>query len=274
MTAVDRFLGAMTHIGPQGFVSGTIFAAIRKNHLPAGQGLCNKQFDKIDNGDYQMKTVCKFATLALVVCLVSAHGFSQSNSNKVSGKPATTTQNLIRGVIGPAGNNSSWSNYSVFGLIPGSGLFPITSSTTVFYFGFTGGTEADIGNMVVYTTARGSLTITATTPVTLGGVSNPSIALSNTSVCPVAPSSTAPCIVRFDPTTLTLTPSSDYYFVVYYTNDTNNSGISGTQPGNNNQTSLAGAYFGGTDYTHLTVGESLPGTANRSPSFLMYVMTN
>lgn len=219
-----------------------------------------------------MKTVCKLATLTLVVCLISAHGFSQSN--KVSGKPATTTQNLIRGVIGPAGNNSSWSNYSVFGLIPGSGLFPITSSTTVFYFGFTGGTEADIGNMVVYTTARGSLTITATTPVTLGGVSNPSIILSNTSVCPVAPSSTAPCIVRFDPTTLTLIPSSDYYFVVYYTNDTNNQGISGTQPGNNNQTSLAGAYFGGTDYTHLTVGESLPGTANRSPSFLMYVMTN
>ncbi len=217
-----------------------------------------------------MKTVCKFATLILMIFGVSVCGFSQRMTAQ---KPAAATQNLVRGVVGPPGSNSEWSNYSVFNLVPGSGLFPITSSTTVFYFGFTAGTEADIANMVVYTTARGSLTITAVTPVTLGGVSNPSILLSNTSVCPVAPSTTAPCIVRFDPTTLTMTPSSDYYFVVYFTNDNNNQGIAGTQPGNN-QTSLAGAYFGGTDYTHLTVGQSIPGAAGRSPAFLMYVMNN
>jgi hypothetical protein len=217
-----------------------------------------------------MKIIRKFAALTLIVLAVSVCGFSQRVSSQ---KPATVTQNLIRGVIGPAGNDSSWSNYSVFSLIPGSGLFPISSTTTVFYFGFTGGTEADISNMVLYTTPRGSLTISATMPVTLGGVSNPSIQLSNTSVCPVAPSTTVPCIVRFDPTTITLSPASDYYFVVYFTNDSNNSAISGTQP-NNNQTSLAGTYFGGTDYTHLTVGQSIPGTASRGPSFLMYVMNN
>ncbi|MFZ0684308.1 MAG: hypothetical protein WAM89_02085 [Terriglobales bacterium] len=217
-----------------------------------------------------MKTVCRFSTLTLMMFVVSCYCFSQS---AFPGKTATTTQNLVRGVVGPPGSNSSWSNYSVFNQVPGSALFPITSSTTVFYFGFTAGTEADIGNMVVYTTARGSLTITAVTPVTLGGVSNPSIQLSNTSVCPVPPSGTTPCIVRFDPATLTLTPSSDYYFAVFFTGDANNGSIAGTQP-NNNQSSLAGTYFGGTDYTHLTVGQSIPGAANRSPSFLMYVMNN
>jgi hypothetical protein len=217
-----------------------------------------------------MKNVCKFRTLTLMMFAVTVCGFAQKTTPQ---KPATATQNLVRGVIGPPGNNSEWSGYSVFNLIPGSALFPITSSTTVFYFGFTGGTEADIGNMVVYTTPRGSLTISAVTNVTLGGVSNPSILLSNTAVCPVAPSSTTPCIVRFDPTTLTLSPASDYYFAVYFTNDTNNASIAATQP-NTNQTSLAGTYFGGSDYTHLTVGESIPGGANRGPTFLMYVMNN
>jgi hypothetical protein len=126
--------------------------------------------------------------------------------------------------------------------------------------------------MVVYTTARGSLTITAVTPVKLGGVSNPSILLSNTSVCPVAPSAGTPCIVRFDPTTLTMSPASDYYLAVYFTNDTNNSGISGTYP-QGYQTSLVGTYYGG-NYTTLTVGQSIPTVANGGPVFLMYVMNN
>jgi hypothetical protein len=216
-----------------------------------------------------MKSVCKIAMLVLTLLAVSVCGFSQSS---VMEKPATTTQNLVRGVIGPAGNNASWANYSVFGLVPGSGLFPISSSTTVFYFGFTAGTEADLGNMVVYTTVRGSLTITAVTPVTLGGVSNPSILLSNSSVCAVAPSQTTPCIVRFDPTALAMSPASDYYFAIYYTNNTNNSNIAGTQP-NPSQTSLGGTYISG-DYTHLTVGQSIPSAATRGPSFLMYVMNN
>jgi hypothetical protein len=217
-----------------------------------------------------MKTVCKFATLTLMMLAITMCSFAQKMN---APKPDTTTQNLVRGVIGPAGSNSSWADYSVFNLVPGSALYPITSSTTVFYFGYTGGTEADIGNMVVYTTARGGLTITAVTPVKLGGISNPSIMLGNTSVCPVAPSQTTPCIVRFDPTTLTLSPANDYYFAVFYTNDSNNSGISGTQPGTS-QTSLSGTYLGGTDYTHLTVGQSIPSVTTRSPSFLMYVMNN
>ena len=39
-----------------------------------------------------------------------------------------------------------------------------TSHQTVFYIGFTAGATADVNNMVLYTTARGSATITAVTP--------------------------------------------------------------------------------------------------------------
>jgi hypothetical protein len=220
-----------------------------------------------------MKSACNLVVLMLMMSAMSVYGFSQATVVKKS--PETTTQNLTRGVIGPVSSNSSWANYSVLNGVPGSAVFPITSTTTVFYFGFTAGTEADISNMVVYTTARGSLTVTAATPVKLGGVSNPSIQLTNTSVCPVQPvSATNPCIVRFDPTTLTLSPASDYYFMVFFANDSNNSAIGGAQPISAAYTSLVGNYFSGTDYTHLTVGQSLPGGGNRSPDFLMYVMNN
>jgi hypothetical protein len=218
-----------------------------------------------------MKTVCKFATLTLIMLAISVHGFSQVATRQ---KPTTTTQNLVRGVFGPIGSDSSWANFSVFNVIAGSQLFPISSPTTVFYFGFTAGSEADISNMVVYTTPRGSLTISAVTPVKLGGVTNPSINLASTSVCPTQPlSTTNPCIVRFDPTTLTLSPASDYYLTVFFANNSNNSAISATQP-NGGQSSLSSVFLGGTDYTQLKVGNSLPSTANRAPNFLMYVMNN
>lgn len=217
-----------------------------------------------------MKTVHKFVTLTLVLLALSAAGFSQAATGET---PLVTTQNLVRGVIGSPGSNNSWANFSVLDVIPGSGLFPITSASTVFYYGFTAGTQADISNMVVYTTARGSLTITAVTPVTLGGVSNPSINLASTGVCPVPPSVTTPCIVRFDPTTLTMSPGNDYYFMVYFANDSNNSGLGATQANNPQQSTVAGTYFGG-DFSHLTVGQSIPGKPNGGATFLMYVMNN
>jgi hypothetical protein len=224
------------------------------------------------NQENFMKTVCKIATFTLIMFAVSEYGFSQMT---VHHRPAaTTTQNLVRGVFGPVGSDNNWANYSVFNLIPGSALFPITSSTTVFYFGFTAGTEADISNMVVYTTPRGSLTISAATPVKLGGVTSPTIHLSNTSVCPTQPlSSTNPCIVRFDPTTLTLSPESDYYLTVFFTNDSNNSALGATQPGNL-QSSLSSIFLSGTDYTKMKAGQTLPSATDRAPNFLMYVMNN
>lgn len=222
-----------------------------------------------------MKTVHKLATLTLMIFVVSLCGFSQQKA-RVDKPLATTTQNLVRGVVGPVAANNDWANYSLENIIPGSALYPITSTTTVFYFGFVGGTEADISNMVLYTTPRGSLTISAVTPVTLGGVSDPSILLSSSSVCPVQPLSAAsPCIVRFDPTKITLSPANDYYFMVFFTNNSNNQTLSATEPGSYLQSSLASRFFSGTDYTHLAVGASLPGTATQEPpNFLMYVMTN
>ncbi len=212
-----------------------------------------------------MKTILKFATLTLMMFAVSVSGF------------AATPKNLERGIVGPVGSNTSWSGYSVMSLIPGAGLIPVTSTTTAFYLGFTAGTEADISNMVLYTTARGSLTITAVTPVKLGGISNPMIDLDSTTVCPIVEiSAFNPCIVRLDPTTITLSALSDYYLVVYFTaSDSNNTALGLTQP-TFQQTSLRGTYTGA-DESHLTVGQSIPGTANNfttAPYLLMYVMTN
>lgn len=219
-----------------------------------------------------MKTIRKMATLTLMMLAVTVYGFSQKPAKKT---PATTTENLVLGVLAPFQSNPSWAGYSLWNLIPGSALYPVNSSTAVFYFGFAAGTTADISNMVLYTTAHGSLTITAVKPVTLGGISNPSISLSNTSVCPTQPlSTTNPCVVKFDPVSIALSPASDYYLTVYFTNDTNNQSIGAIQPADL-PVSLSSSFAGSTDLTHLTVGQALPGTTNGRPSyFLMYVMNN
>jgi hypothetical protein len=208
-----------------------------------------------------MKRVRKIATLALTMFAVSAPALAAT----------IVPENLVRGFIGPASSNGSWANYTVVNLIPGSALFPVTSTTTVFYFGFTAGTGADITNMVLYTTARGGTTITAVTPVKLGGTSSPTILLSNASVCPAAPSTTTPCVVKFDPLTLTLSPANDYYLAVYFTaSDSNNTALGAAQAGTD-QSSVVGGYFGGND-TGLVAGDAIPGVPNAGATFLMYVM--
>jgi len=209
-----------------------------------------------------MKLAFKIATLALMTIVVSQPGVA-----------APTAVNLARGVIGPVSADSDWANYSVFNIIPGSALLPAAYPKSVFYLGFTGGSEAEIGNMVVYTTARGSSTITAVTPVTRGGSSSPTIDLASPSVCAVAPSTSTPCIVRLDPTTLAMSPASDYYLVVFFVSDTNNASIIAAQA-NSSQSSFAGTYVGGTNYTQLTVGEAIPVSMGTSTNFLMYVMSD
>jgi len=216
-----------------------------------------------------MKTITRFAVLALTMFAVTACGFAQV------GPPVKAPLNLERGVTGPVTGNTSWAGYSALNVIPGAGLIPITSKTTAFYLGFTAGSTADISNMVLYTTPRNSSTISAVTPVTYGGVSNPSINLASKTVCAVQPLSTgSPCIVRLDPITLSLSALSDYYLVVYFTaNDTNNNVVSAAV-GGNGISSLSGWYMP-SDQTHLTVGQSIPaGSSGNRPNFLMYVMTN
>jgi hypothetical protein len=216
-----------------------------------------------------MKTVYRFTTLTLMALAVLMGGMPQQAS--AAAKP----ENLVRGVIGPVTGNTSWSGYSTLSLIPGAALIPITSANAVFYLGFTAGAKADISDMVLYTTPRGSLTISAVTPVTLGGVSNPSIDLASVSVCPVQEiSNFNPCIVRLDPTKITLSALSDYYLVIYFTaSDSNNSAIGATVP-SLGQSSLMG-WFISSDETKLAVGGSIPaGNSGHQPYFLMYVMSN
>jgi len=155
-------------------------------------------------------------------------------------------------------------------------IFPAVTSvkTTVLYIGFTAGTEADVGNRVLYTTKRGNYKITAVTPVKLKGVSDPIISLTNKRVCPTQPISVAnPCVVRLDPITLTPSTLSDYYFVVYYADDANNASVDAA----NAQfpiTSLTGWFLTG-DQSRLAAGDSIPGGYNGShPYFLLSVMSN
>jgi hypothetical protein len=190
--------------------------------------------------------------------------------------PATAPINLVAGVGGPVSSSTEWENYSALNLIAGAFIFPAVASikTTVLYIGFTGGTEADIGNMVLYTTKRGGTKITARTPVKLKGVSNPIISLTNRNVCPTQPISvTNPCVIRLDPMTLTPSTLSDYYFVMYLSSNANNASVGAA----NSQypiTSLTGWYTSG-DQTQQRVGSSIPsGYSGSHPFFLLYVMSN
>jgi len=215
-----------------------------------------------------MKMVRTFAVLALVTVALTAAGVSQQPPK------VTLPVNLVRGVTGPVVASPSWSGFSAINEIPGGSVIPITTTTTAFYLGFAAGQTADVSNMVLYTTNRNSPVITAVTPVTLGGVSNPSINLTSTSVCPGQPlSANNPCIVRLDPATLTLSAMSDYYLVVYFkASDSNNSAINATEA--NRVSGLFGWYIG-SDQTQQKVGQSIPaGNSGNGPYFLMYVMNN
>lgn len=215
-----------------------------------------------------MKSFCKFTIPTLVMLAITLTNFA------VAQTPGPLPKNLVAGVTGPVGSSNNWSGYSALNLISGASQFGVASPNTTLYVGFTGGSTADISNMVIYKTARGSSKITSVTPVKLGGVSNPSIQLSSTAVCPVQPVSTAnPCIIRLDPTVLALSPLSDYYFVAFFTSDTNNQTVAAAVP-SFSKSSLLG-WFILADESHLTVGQSIPaGIGNNGPDFLMYVMSS
>jgi hypothetical protein len=206
-----------------------------------------------------------YKTAACVLTMVGllAQGFGATP------KPA----NLVVGT-GPVTDVPGWSGYSALNLIPATSVLPVSSTTTVFYLAFTSGSQADISNMVVYTTkGPNNATISAVTAVKLGGISNPSIVLTNTSVCPVQPVSvTNPCIVRLDPTTLSLNSSHDYWFVAYFTGDSNNGNLGGASSAFPNP-SITGA-FEAQDDSHLTVGQSVPALNGGHSYFLLAVMNN
>jgi hypothetical protein len=212
-----------------------------------------------------MKAFYKLATFALMMSVVVACASAQTAETAAL---ANLTEG--QGVIASNGN-PQWDGISEIVLIPGSSLMGAASTTTALYLGFTGGSTVDIDNMVLYTTPRNGSMITATKKLTLNKLSDPSIDLTNKTVCPVQPVSvTNPCIVRLDSIKATLSPLDDYYFVVYFTLDTNNEKISGIG-GSIDPGSLTGwALYG--DQTRIGKEGALPsGNAGVGPYFLLYV---
>jgi hypothetical protein len=175
-------------------------------------------------------TILKLTTVSLFTLAIVTHGFA-------------APKNLVAGV-GPLTSVTNWEGETAISVLSGASLFPTTSKTTAFYIAFTGGTAADISNMVLYQTDARDPKITAVTPITLNGASNPSINLTDTAVCPDQPvSETAPCIIELDKLTLQLATASDYYLEIYFTNPSSN----------NHNLSLAKPRFFGTSLTGFEV---------------------
>jgi hypothetical protein len=193
-------------------------------------------------------------------------------------QPPATPRNLLPG-IGPLlqpGGSSNWTGNSVIENIPGTSLYPLTSEKTVLYIGFTAGTTVDIGNMVLYTTARESFTIAAVTPVSFHGVSNPTISLTDTKVCPIQPLSGAnPCIIRLDPLQLSLSTLNDYYFTVYFAQTDNDTHVARPRAFIGR---ITGGEDAGKDDTQLKVGALVPDLLGNGdtnpPSFLLVAVMN
>lgn len=216
-----------------------------------------------------MNTFNKLATCALMMLVLAASAFAQAPG------PETTLANLTegQGTIASSGN-PQWDGYSELVLIPGASLMGATSTSTALYIGFTGVTEADIGNMVLYSTLRGNDAVIKATKVTLSGSSDPSIDLTSASVCPNgAPTATTPCIIRLDTVKAALSTLDDYYFVVYFTLDTNNEKIVGVgqsvEPG-----ALSGFYLYG-DQTRIGAKGAIATNENTDqPAFFLAYVAN
>ncbi len=215
--------------------------------------------------DKHMKIFLSFAAASLLIFVIIFGAVTPSFA-------AAAQENIVAGVFNTGANNN-WAGFSALNLIAGTSIMPVTAKQTVLYIAFTAGSTADIGNMVLYsTTARSGFTIASVTKVTLGGVSNPSINLTSTSICPIQPVSTAnPCVVRLDPINLVLSPLVDYYFVPFFQNDTNNQTLSSATPAARTSTLTGGVDQN--DDTQLKAGQSLPTTNNGQPNFLVTVST-
>ena len=223
-----------------------------------------------------MKTITSPMSSMVLLAALSLIAYAQQPIDQQFHDAAP--RNLVPG-IGPLlqpGGSSSWTGISLIENIPGTSLYPVTSDTTVLYIGFTAGTTVDIGNMVLYTTARERTAITAISPVKLWGRSDPTITLTDTRVCPIQPlSGTNPCILRLDPIKLSLSPLNDYYFTVYFAKTDDDTHVARPRAFIG---SLTGGEDAGKDDTQLSVGASVPrrlgnGDSN-PPSFLLVAVMN
>jgi hypothetical protein len=236
--------------------------------------MLNTNFGK---GEIPMKTFNKFVMFALTMSLLAACALAQDEQAAPAGTPevvppVAALANIVEGqgtIVSQS--NPAWDGMSEMVLIPGAALMGSATSTGL-YLGFSGGSTVDIDNMVLYTTPRGGSTITATKKLTLNKVADPSITLTSKTVCPTQPvSATNPCFIKLDVVKGALSPLNDYYFVVYFTLDTNNEAITGVGS-TNEQGSLTGWYLFG-DQTRIGKGGALPvGNAGAGPFFLSFVV--
>ena len=210
-----------------------------------------------------MKTFCKLATLALALWVMATTAAAQT--------PAIVLSNLVDGVGTVAGGVTNWGGLTELTLISGSSLLGVKSTQAVLYIGFFGGSTVDIGNMVLYKTARNGNRVISVKKVTLGGVANPSLNLTSPSVCPVQPLSLAnPCIIKLDPVKGALSTLNDYYFAMFFTSDSNNTNVLGV--GNSSAQGGLSGYSVAGDQTRIKAKGSLPpGYGGLTPYFLMYV---
>ena len=213
-----------------------------------------------------MKIFCKLAMCALVLAVMAGNSFAQD-------VPQTTLTNLTEGQGTALGNTNDWEGWSEIDLIPGGGLFGVTSKSTIATLGFSAGSVVDISNMVLYTTSRASNIITAVKKVTYTKKANPSIDLASTAVCPVQPVSLAnPCFIKLDAIKVALSPLNDYYLVVYYTSDSNNNSMRGA--GSSTLTGALSGWLIDGDDTRIPLGGTIPvGYTGAPPVFLM-ALTN
>ncbi len=214
-----------------------------------------------------MKTLCRLTAAALMMFLMTAFAVAQAPAAEEP--PAAPLTNLTEGLGSLASSSPNWAGYSELVLIPGSSFFPVKSTKTYIALAFTGGSMVDINNMVLYKTGRSAITNLGVKKVTYGGVSNPSINLASSSVCPVPPSPTTPCIIKLDPVKGALSTVNDYYFAVYFTSDSNNSSVASGR--SSDQGALSGFFIQG-DETRIKKKGALPtGNSGNSPDFVAYI---
>jgi hypothetical protein len=214
-----------------------------------------------------MITVRKIAICILAMAAIVAYSAAQSGQ-------ATVLSNMTEGQGYLPGNSSQWDGWSEIDLIPGGALFDVSTKTIVLTLGFSGGSTANIENMVLYTTARATNVVTNITKVTLDKKANPIIDLASSTTCPVQPvSTTNPCFVKLDPTKVTLSTLDDYYFVVYFTSDSSNETMRGAGSGASSvaQGALSGWQIDGDDSRIPLQGFIPEGYNGSAPVFLSYV---
>jgi hypothetical protein len=187
--------------------------------------------------------------------------------------PAQTPQNLVAGTGAITNSLAVWNGSSAINLISGNALFSASGKQTVLYVGFTAGTRAVIGNMVLYKTNRNNSTIVDVIPVTYKGISSNTIFLDAATCGITPPTTTSPCIVRLDPVSLKLSPLNDYYFVMFLANVADNVAIDSATSANSKTTIIGG--FDAADDTGLALGDIIPSTLLKGTAqFLVGVMTN